>query len=486
MRFVISHFVLVLLLGWGIFLPAQDFSSLVFKYTDLLLWQSSARLTPFRFTGNPAGILQHYPQNQTWLEGTIRGFDGELHRNYDAAAGNWMQVTLASVQHLSPKQSLYGKIEYNLENRKSVPYALEPSPYDDDPQIIADTTVGDFFYQGPRVEVAYAVGGNRWTFGALLYYQLFDGAKRRYSFARILRRRVVPGVGALFRISEKWQLGGWLHYEDVKDRIELTRDILTGEDVLVRLYRSEKVYRVKVGEFTHERDKRTLQVQGSLFQVAEPGHLVQAFTMAYASPRQALTNYTTVSEKDAGWFATQWSTRYEIRWRSRDGQWRLGARLGTDYLSSFSRHPHLDVLFTERSRWYTKAEFGGGIRMTGKFPFSGMVQIGYYPIRDKYDDYQSQIFRNIRGQVYRVALAFELETGKNWQWVLTGSHTRQHLSEESPRYLPDYRKWNFALGFQTVLGNIRMGVLGEYFWQDAISGFLENRGGSVKLIFTGK
>ncbi len=443
----------------------DDFRSTALRGVHLLLWQPTGQFTHFSATGNPAALFEDWHRNRVDIASGYQSETGDLHRLYDPAAQDNLHFRVDSWQNISAHQILYGGIHYSWLRLHQVSYALEPTPYDDDPQVIADTTVGNFRYQGPQIRAAYAVQFSpRFSAGFKFQYGLCNGAKRRYSFARILRRQVLPGMGITFRVNPTIQLGALVEWHDVKDRIELSRDVLTGEDVLVRFYRREVAYQQHVGDLTHERDWSAPRLLLSLFHRTSTGRIIQMASVSYRSPRQQLHHRTNVLNKASDWFASEWQMHYQLRWRDSRNRWRAGLRVEGEYFSSFSQHPELDILITERTRTNGLVELAAGFR--GKFG-QLFTQGGYALLNDRYTDYQSHWQEETKGGTWHFSLMLETNRIRSYRLIIGGRVRQQNLSGWSSYYLPDFGEWRLLLGMEKLNQTLQPGLLLEYFQRQA-------------------
>lgn len=440
---------LSILLLIPLILPAQDLKTGLLGETDLVNHHTQNSLDLYRFTGNSAYLMQSEVHNYTqiYLNGG-HGF-GDLHREYDPRSQRDYQTHVEGIKHLSPRQAFWGRVDYDIQKWQDRPYALELNPYNDDPIMTADTTVGDFTAHGPEVTTRYQLQvSRRLGMGAKINYQILQSIKDRYTRARILRRNFAAQLAGVWQISPALHLGGYFEYRDMQDELEMKRSEVDGVDPLVRRYRSELVYWQVTGNPIQHVDRYfDSRWNLSLQHASTSGRFVQIFAADYIYHRMEAFDKKSKKYPDSDWYADDYRLAYQNRLISWLGGMDLGIRLTGRYQKSHSQHPSLDILITERSLTEVTAAFGlARAFYAGKKPFTLYIQPEFQWLKDDYQDYQSQIDREVDCSHWKVKLAGEWQATPIHRLLAGLQFGKFQRTEYSPRYLPDYQNLAFSLG----------------------------------------
>ncbi len=460
----------------------QDFQTRALGNTDLVLTHWENRLDIYTFSANPAFLIQSEKRNWVILSASESFDRGDFKRYYDPESKLDLNFRAEGVKFLSEREAFWGKVNYSILRRYSVPRAIERQPYADDPLVMADTTTGHFSYDGPQVNVQYQYQlTKRFGLGAEVFYEIGQGIKDRFTRPRIIHRDFGLKLGSSVKLKENLILGGYFNYLVLQDQTEIKRSTIDGRDPFVLRYRSELVYRLQTGTFD-----RYVSLDRYIFNLAlhhrnASGTFNQVARFDYAYLYQETFDETAYRIPDSDWYASVFEGWYQFRWQSAENRRVFGARLGGRYLSSFSQHPTLAILITDRTVATLQGELGMAFRFRMGKPLMLAFQGGYSYSKDQYNDYQSEIFRelSLKGITLNSGLNISLNPIHS---ILLGFQMGNHTREKySPRYLPDYNVDQFSLGLLEKRANYHLELYFEYFVRKAVDSGQNYHGWQVAL-----
>ncbi|GAB4365813.1 MAG: hypothetical protein Kow0042_05300 [Calditrichia bacterium] len=442
---------------------AQDFRTSALGYTDLVLNHAENSLNLYRKTGNPAQMLQNEPINWLKIYGTGSYYHGDFKRQYDPQAVQNILFHAEGFKQLGAKQGFWGQVNYTFLRHYNLPFAVEPHPYHDDPLVMTDSTIGSYNYDGPQIQVAYQYRlSERLSLGAELFYEISQGLKREFTRPRILQRDFAAKIAANFYAGKAVSIGGQYGYLTCNDLIEFETSRIDGMSPQVNRFRSESVYRQVTGNFDRYVEIGSHYLNFAAQHHWEAANLQQLIQLNYRNYGQETFDETARKIYDSDWFADFYHLEYEIRKATPENKMDWGVRLGRKYKSSWSQHPELPILITEREIQSFYVELGVSHRFRFKKPVLLALQGGFTRLEDDYNDYQSNIFRDLTEKLWHLHSGVELQLTPIHRLQIGYIYRNSETDVFSPRYLPDYYQQRISLGLTQVRASHDITILWEY------------------------
>ncbi len=447
---------------------SQDFRSDAMGGTGLVLNHAENRLSIYNLTGNPALIMQDEAEN--WLKMyTVGDYShGNLHRTWDPASTQNLLFNFQGYKRLNDSQAFYGQVNYAFNDYYSVQNAIELNPYADDPLVLTDTTTGSFRYDGPSINVGYQYQVNKkMSLGANLNYDISQGLKKQFTRPRILHRDFAATAGLGYAFNGNWTVAGDFTYQILQDQTEITSHQLEGLDPRIKRFRSELLFRQLNGSFNRYTNWDVYEYNVALHNQNNAGTFQQLAQADYRYTTQKTFDETSLKVYDSDWYGTYYNGSYQNRWLLPEKGLTLGARISGGYLSSFSEHPTLHILITEREVKKMAAELGVARQMNIGMPILWALQGGYALTEDSYDDYQSVIHRKLKANNYIARAGLDVTIDPIHDILLGYNYGDNSVDVFSPRYLPDYTLQRFSLGITEARLKYNMQLSFEYFVKKA-------------------
>ncbi len=198
------------------FSRTEGMGSLSFSLVD-----KDLSLSPYDFGGNPAGL--YLDEKESILKmGAFGGNDwGRYRRKYDAEGTMNAGISFQEIKTLGENGTFSGFTSYNYENRRNYYRSLKKDPYNGESFFFSDTTAADFRYRGPSVDLTYS-----WepvsdlNAGITVSYQLLDGLKKQFSYAKTIYRNTEIQAGLTYTPFDRVMIGGMVEYFDSQESIE--------------------------------------------------------------------------------------------------------------------------------------------------------------------------------------------------------------------------------------------------------------------------
>jgi opacity protein-like surface antigen len=158
-----------------------------------------------------------------------------------------------------------GYTSYNYQNRRNYYRTIKMEPYNGEAFNISDTTSSNFRYMGPKVVLMYSwepvyklyVGGS-------VSYELLDGLKEKFSYAKTIFRDAEIKAGIAYVFSDNLIVGANLQYSNSQESIEASDVNLL--DVELRNYRGDNFFILKRGQsVTSKIQKQGLTIGSQLY-----------------------------------------------------------------------------------------------------------------------------------------------------------------------------------------------------------------------------
>ncbi|MEJ2636474.1 MAG: hypothetical protein P8184_14425 [Calditrichia bacterium] len=463
LQYILFFFLIAMILHYR--LPAQDLRTVSLGGADLVLNHEENHLNFYRLNGNPALMMQYEAVN--WLKINSYGNyqHGSLRRVLDPAANRNLLFNAQGYKKLSERQAFYGQVSYDLLKNYSVKNAIDPDPYGDDPLVLMDSTTGDFNYNGPKAQVCYQNQiSSRFSLGGEITYGISQGLKDQFTRPRIIHRDFAAGIGMGYRLGRYLLIGTIINYETVQNQTEVTGKQLEAFDPVIKRFRSESVFRVIKGGFNRYTNRDNYSFNLSIQNGGIGREFQQVVQLNYRYGVQKTYDNVDLNKiYDSPWFGRYYNASYQNRWIVPGGKWILGARFSGNYLSSFSRHPDLDIMITEREVRSGCAELGISRNFSIPRPFLLVLQGGYGQTRDSYSDYQSKVYRKVKLTDYIARVGLDVSVDPIHNLLLGYNYGKDDVDAFSPRYLPDYYMWRFSMGISETRQKYQLQFSFEYF-----------------------
>lgn len=203
-------------------------------------------ISPYHFGNNPAWLYMGEQETFLKIAPSLSNSWGDYRRKYDSEGVLNLGTTVHGIKTLGSLGTFSGFTSYKYENRRNVYRTLKKDTYYGEGFFINDTTASDIRYMGPKVILMYSwelfdnlfVGGN-------IYYELLDGLKEQYSYAKTIYRDTEIKIGLAYKLGSDIVLGADLEYIDSQESIEATDVNLL--DVEMFYFRGDRFFVSKRG-----------------------------------------------------------------------------------------------------------------------------------------------------------------------------------------------------------------------------------------------
>ncbi|NJD21749.1 MAG: hypothetical protein FIA82_03640 [Melioribacter sp.] len=198
-------------------------------------------LIPSDLRGNPAWLFVNEKETYLRISPSLGNSWGDYHRKYDSEGTLDASAAFTGIKTLGDLGTFYGFTSYNYENRRDYYRTLKKDTYAGEAFYFTDTTSGNFWYTGPQVQLMYS-----WPVfpglycGGSIYYEVMNGLKERYVYAKTIYRDLRTNFGLAYNIAENFILGASIKYTSSQEAIEGSDVNLM--DAEVKNYRGETYY----------------------------------------------------------------------------------------------------------------------------------------------------------------------------------------------------------------------------------------------------
>ncbi len=178
-------------------------------------------ISVFDFGGNPAGLSADEKESLLKIGTSYKNNWGEYRRKYDPEGSMITGIAFQEIRNLGERGTFSGSTSYDYENRRNYYRSVKRDPYNGESFFFTDTTAADFRYMGPTVDLMYS-----WepisdiSLGGSITYQLLDGLKKEFTFAKSTFRDAEIQAGITAALSDKLTVGGTIKYIDSQESIE--------------------------------------------------------------------------------------------------------------------------------------------------------------------------------------------------------------------------------------------------------------------------
>lgn len=309
-------------------------------------------LNLYDFGNNPAWLIND--EKESWLKITP-SFDkmwGDYKRLYDFSGADMGGLSFTGLKPLGENGTFLGKASYSFEQRKDVYRSLKINPYGGEAFFTADSTTGNFRYDGPRVGFAYSFELLPGLFtGVEANYGILDGMKNIYSKAKTLFRDVNGKAGLAYAVSNNIVLGVDFELFDSQESLEM-QNPLSQTKVEIYNFRGETYSTFISDQTVNEKIRKEGKIIGSQVYFRPLDNLETALKAGYSvSGNKVLVPRQNIKEYEEGYSEFE---NYNIELRSRYQLFQnltLGASIGHKRNDSWSRNSERDLLL-----WQWKVE----------------------------------------------------------------------------------------------------------------------------------
>lgn len=188
-------------------------------------------LNLYDFGKNVAFLFEDQKFDVLHIRPKISSTKGDYRRFFDFESSSIYSLNFDGIKIL--KDGVFrGYVIYEVELRKNVNRSLSRYPYTGIPFFIADTTVGNFIYNGPKVGFQYSFQFFKDLYlGFELNYQLIDGLKDVYSRAKSLWRNIDGSFNLAYKFNNNFSIGGKISSRDNKESIEAKSEDLFDAEI---------------------------------------------------------------------------------------------------------------------------------------------------------------------------------------------------------------------------------------------------------------
>ena len=304
-------------------------------------------LTPFDFGNNPAWLFMDEKDSYLDISPAISNSWGNYHRRFDSEGDMNYGTAFKGIKPLGELGTFLGYTSYDYEVRRNYYRTLKHDSYFGEAFFFTDTTAGNFHYSGPKVNLMYSweLLDNLYT-GASVFYQLLDGLKKVYTYAKTIYRNVGGNFGLVYQLTDDILVGANYTFFDTQESIEAADVNLL--DVETFDYRGETYFVPDRGaSVTQKIRKKGSTLSGQIYWHNAENLQIALQTNYSASNVKILIPEGSFKEVEEGyaWFNSfnlQLESQYKI-----DNDLMTGIYAAYLNRDSWSRHSHKNLLLWE-------------------------------------------------------------------------------------------------------------------------------------------
>lgn len=306
-------------------------------------------LTPFDFGNNPAWLFMDETESYLNISPAISNSWGSYHRKYDSEGDMYYGTSFKGIKPLGQSGTFLGYTSYDYEVRRNYNRTLKYDSYSGEAFFFVDTTAGNFHYNGPKVNLMYSweLLDNLYAGGSVTY-QLLDGLKKVYTYAKTIYRNVGGNFGLAYRLNENMIVGANYSFIDTQESIEAADVNLL--EVETFNYRGE-IYFVpdRGSSVTQKIRKKSSTFSGQIYWKDSEELQIALQTNYTPSNSKVLIPEGSFKEVEEGYasfetFDVQLKSQYKI-----DENFTAGCYASYASRDSWSRHSHKNLLLWDWS-----------------------------------------------------------------------------------------------------------------------------------------
>lgn len=307
----------------------------------------SNQLSPFDFGGNPAWLFMDEKESYLDISPAVSNSWGSYHRQFDSEGDMYYGTAFKGVKTLGDLGTFQGFTSYNYEVRRNYYRTLKYDSYSGEAFFFTDTTEGNFHYNGPKVNLMYSweLFDNLYA-GGSVSYQLMDGLKKVYTYAKTIYRDVGGNFGLAYNPIEELVLGINYSFFDSQESIEAADVNLL--EVETFNFRGETYFVPDRGSSVNQKIRKKGSTFSGQVYWKESEHVQLALQINYSpSNSKVLIPEGSFKEVEEGYayfesFNFQFKSLFNI-----SEYFTAGAYASSNINSSWSKHSHKILLLWE-------------------------------------------------------------------------------------------------------------------------------------------
>jgi hypothetical protein len=333
-------------------------------------------LTPFNFAGNPAWLFVDEKENYLDISPTLSNSWGNYHRKYDSDGTMIYTTSFKGIKPLGELGTFLGYTSYSYEIRRNFNRSLKKNPYAGESFFFVDTTSGNFRYNGPEVMLMYSWEPiSKLYFGGSASYQIIDGLKKIYTYAKTIYRNVGVQFGVAYQPVQDLIIGSNIVLFDEQESIQVEDVNLL--EVEVFKYRGENYFIYSRGSQVNHK----IRTKGESYNTQiyfRPINKIEIAIASTISPsrKKILVPFSSFDELEEGYtnyldFSSKLACRYKI-----SNQLLFGVMGNYSDNKSWSKLSQRNLLLWE---WQVK-QINLGIGLSYKFKLFPVMLAAEYEI----------------------------------------------------------------------------------------------------------
>ncbi len=280
---------------------AQSFRSKALAGMNLAIKDVEQTLSLYDFGNNPAWLYKDETSDLLKIIPGLSASSGDYRRKYNPAEIQSYGLIFDGIKTLGELGTFRGYTSYDIEYYYDVNRSLRRYTYEGDAFFLADTNLGSFRYNGPKINFMYSLEIFRDFYaGASLQYQLIEGLKDTYSRAQSLIRNVSGTIGLAYQPLENFSFGLLYEQGDLQERIESKSEDLL--DVEIFHFRGETYSFRRRGSSVNYKTRKAFDLVSGHFNWAPTDNIEIAAKGIYnISNTRILIPFGTIKEDEEGY-----------------------------------------------------------------------------------------------------------------------------------------------------------------------------------------
>ncbi|NWF90529.1 MAG: hypothetical protein HXY50_13840 [Ignavibacteriaceae bacterium] len=365
-------------------------------------------LTPFDFGNNPAWLFMDEKETYLNISPAISNSWGSYHRKYDSEGDMYYGTSFKGIKPLGQLGTFLGYTSYDYEIRRNYNRTLKYDSYSGEAFFFVDTTAGNFHYNGPKVNLMYSweLLDNLYAGGSVTY-QLLDGLKKVYTYAKTIYRNVGGNFGLAYELDKDIVIGAHYTFFDTQESIEAADVNLL--EVETFNYRGETYFVPDRGSsVTQKIRKKSSTFSGQLFyQVMDELQAAIQTNYSLANSKVLIPegSFKEVEEGYASFesFDVQFKSQYKI-----DENFTAGCYAAYASRDSWSRHSHKNLLLWDWNINNVSVGVGSSYKVTQELMVGIDYMLGWKKIDStKYIDNRAA-YLNSNDHTFRLGAEYKM------------------------------------------------------------------------------
>nr|HPN39783.1 hypothetical protein [Melioribacteraceae bacterium] len=169
---------------------------------------------------NPAWLVES--EKEMWLniDPSVSNNWGNYRRKYSSEGTYNLRTGVTGVKPLGKSGTFSASAYYDYEYNRNMNRSMKKYPYAGEAFFYADTTKGDFRFNGPTFSFAHSLEIiDNLYLGAQINYSILAGLKKIYSYTQTVYRDVAFVGGVAYKFSDDFVLGAKYYIHDEQEKI---------------------------------------------------------------------------------------------------------------------------------------------------------------------------------------------------------------------------------------------------------------------------